>query len=114
MIGAHIGLDEADPHPAHPRLTAKIDHECNVKPVRNEKYLKILQQRQLESSQTKRRVAGTKYEVFWTDADRLVRQIIQLEDTGLSKGQMAQLASGFSNASSSFGRGMVVCLIPSP
>ena len=39
---------------AHPRLLAKIDHECSVKPVRNEKYLKILQQRQLESSQTKR------------------------------------------------------------
>jgi len=40
------------------------------------------------------------------------RQIIQLEDTGLSRGQMAQLASGFSNASSSFGRGMVVSLRP--
>lgn len=38
----------------------------------------------------------------------LFRQIIQLEDTGISKGQMAQLASGFANASSSFGRGMVV------
>lgn len=94
---------------ANPKLIAKIDHECNVKPVRNEKYLEILQQRQLESSQTKRCVSTSEYIVLLI---RFIatRQIIQLEDTGLSRGQMAQLASGFATASSTFGRGMVVRL----
>ncbi len=54
LLGREHNRDTADTLLANPKLIAKIDHECNVKPVRNEKYLKILQQRQLESSQTKR------------------------------------------------------------
>ncbi|TXT13090.1 hypothetical protein VHUM_01491 [Vanrija humicola] len=73
---------------AHPRLLASLDHEGSVRPIRSAKYLKILEQRRLENEQSK-------------------RPIVQLDDTKMSQAKLNQLASGFSNASSTLGKGMV-------
>ena len=39
---------------AHPKLVARVAHECTAKPVKNPKYLKILQQRQQDAQSSRR------------------------------------------------------------
>jgi len=43
---------------ADPKLLAAVAHEGAIKPKNNEKYRKILEQRRLESEQTRRQVAS--------------------------------------------------------
>ena len=87
---------------ASPRLIAPVAHEGTVQPIHSEKYLKILKQRRLESEHTKRSV------VLELVTPLTIRPIVQLESTGLSRGLLNQMASGFSNAHSTFGRNMGV------
>lgn len=70
-------------------MVGALDHEGSVRPIQSAKYLKILQQRRLESENSK-------------------RPIVQLDDKNMSQAKLNQLASGFSNASSTLGKGMVV------
>ncbi|WVR09689.1 hypothetical protein IAU60_006764 [Kwoniella sp. DSM 27419] len=74
---------------AHPRLIAKVDHECQMQPTHNQKYLKILEQRRLESEQSK-------------------RPVMRMDDTGISQAEQNQLASGYRNATSTFGSKMII------
>ncbi|OCF31607.1 hypothetical protein I316_06806 [Kwoniella heveanensis BCC8398] len=74
---------------AFPRLIAKVDHECQMQPIQNQKYLKILEQRRLESEQSK-------------------RPVMRMDDTGISQAEQNQLASGYRNATSTFGSKMIV------
>ncbi|WVF67388.1 hypothetical protein IAT40_002144 [Kwoniella sp. CBS 6097] len=74
---------------ALPRLIAKVDHECQMQPIQNQKYLKILEQRRLESEQSK-------------------RPVMRMDDTGISQAEQNQLASGYRNATSTFGSKMIV------
>ncbi|WWC92024.1 uncharacterized protein L201_006978 [Kwoniella dendrophila CBS 6074] len=73
---------------AFPKLVAKVDHECQVTPLQNQKYLKILEQRRLESEQSK-------------------RPVMRMDDTGISQAEQNQLASGYRNAISTFGSRMI-------
>ena len=88
---------------ANPKLLAAVAHEGAIKPKNNEKYRKILEQRRLESEQTKRWVVGNE---LLADC----RPIIQLESTGIRKSELNRLASGYSNANSRFGKGFIVSL----
>ncbi|CAK9787439.1 Rap30/74 interaction domain-containing protein [Cutaneotrichosporon oleaginosum] len=74
---------------AHPRLIGALDHEASVRPVKSSKYLKILEQRRLDNENSK-------------------RPIVQLDDKNMSQAKLNQLASGFANASSKLGKGMIV------
>ncbi|WWC72301.1 uncharacterized protein I206_106263 [Kwoniella pini CBS 10737] len=73
---------------AFPKLIAKVDHECQVTPLHTQKYLKILEQRRLESEQSK-------------------RPVMRMDDTGISQAEQNQLASGYRNAISTFGSKMI-------
>ncbi|WWC64894.1 uncharacterized protein I303_107508 [Kwoniella dejecticola CBS 10117] len=73
---------------AYPKLMAKVDHECQVTPLHTAKYLKILEQRRLESEQSK-------------------RPVMHMDDTGISQAEQNQLASGYRNAISTFGSRMI-------
>ncbi|WRT69936.1 uncharacterized protein IL334_006927 [Kwoniella shivajii] len=73
---------------ARPKLLAKVDHECHVTPVQTQKYLKILEQRRLESEQSK-------------------RPVMRMDDTGISQAEQNQLASGYKNSISTFGSRMI-------
>ncbi|WVQ66793.1 uncharacterized protein L199_004984 [Kwoniella botswanensis] len=75
-------------HKAQPKLVAKVDHECQVTPVQNQTYMKILEQRRLESEQSK-------------------RPVVRMDDTGISQAEQNQLASGYRNAISTFGSRMI-------
>ncbi|WVW86479.1 hypothetical protein I302_108527 [Kwoniella bestiolae CBS 10118] len=75
-------------HKAQPKLIAKVDHECQVTPMQNQKYIKILEQRRLESEQSK-------------------RPVMRMDDTGISQAEQNQLASGYRNAISTFGSSMI-------
>ncbi|ORY22382.1 transcription initiation factor IIF, beta subunit-domain-containing protein [Naematelia encephala] len=70
---------------AHPYLLARIAHEVTAQPVQNEQYRKVVAQRQLESQQSK-------------------RPIVMMEDLGMTQGQMNQITSGLTTATSTFGR----------
>ncbi|BEI84495.1 hypothetical protein CcaverHIS002_0410990 [Cutaneotrichosporon cavernicola] len=74
---------------ANPRLIGALDHEASVRPVKSSKYLKILEQRRLDNENSK-------------------RPIIQLDDKTMSQAKLNQLASGFANASSKLGKGMIM------
>lgn len=87
---------------AHPRLLSSLDHEGSIRPVNSSKYLKILQQRRLESEQSKRYV-----ELCLVYNTNPASPIVQLDDSKMSQAKLNQLASGFSNASSTLGKGMV-------
>ncbi|KAK8853492.1 hypothetical protein IAR55_004199 [Kwoniella newhampshirensis] len=73
----------------HPTLIAPVNHECHSQPVQNEKYFRILEQRRLESEQSK-------------------RPVMRMEDAGLSQAEQNQLASGYRNATSTFGSKMII------
>ncbi|KAL1407382.1 hypothetical protein Q8F55_006804 [Vanrija albida] len=73
---------------AHPRLLGSLNHEGSVRPIKSAKYLKILEQRRLENEASK-------------------RPIVQLNDTKMSQAKLNQLASGFANATSTLGKGMI-------
>ncbi|WWD19926.1 hypothetical protein CI109_104398 [Kwoniella shandongensis] len=79
----------------YPTLIAPVNHECHSQPVQNEKYFKILEQRRLESEQSK-------------------RPVMRMEDAGLSQAEQNQLASGYRNATSTFGSKMIVSDKPNP
>ncbi|KAK4689453.1 transcription initiation factor TFIIF subunit beta, partial [Tremellales sp. Uapishka_1] len=72
---------------AEPQLVAKVNHECSARPIVSTEYNKILAQRRLEAEQSK-------------------RPIVQINNTIMNQGKLNQLASGFSNATSSFGKTM--------
>ncbi|WVQ81721.1 hypothetical protein IAT38_003846 [Cryptococcus sp. DSM 104549] len=74
---------------ANPKLIAQVNHECYVQPINNDKYRKVLDQRRLESEQSK-------------------RPVMRMEDTGLSQAEQNQLASGFRAATSTFGSNMIL------
>ncbi|KAL7423874.1 hypothetical protein Q5752_001459 [Cryptotrichosporon argae] len=82
------GLAKRKREKAEPTLLAALDHEGSVRPTKSAKYLKILEQRRLDAEQSK-------------------RPIVHLDDTNTSRGLQAQLASGFHNAASTFGSGLL-------
>ncbi|EIW66123.1 hypothetical protein TREMEDRAFT_45844 [Tremella mesenterica DSM 1558] len=75
-------------HRAYPRLIARVQHEVTVNPTRNEKYLKILAQRRLETEQSR-------------------RPIVHVTEENATQAEMNQLASGYQNLASGFGKGLV-------
>ncbi|ORX40490.1 transcription initiation factor IIF, beta subunit-domain-containing protein [Kockovaella imperatae] len=73
---------------AYPKLVARVAHECTVRPMGNQKYLKILAQRQMEAESSR-------------------RPIVSLESTGISRAQQNQMAAGLANINSGLGKGFV-------
>lgn len=104
-LAVHLYAYEADTsRAAEPKLLAAVAHEGAIKPTNNEKYRKILDQRRLESEQTRRSVSL----LVLRSSAHLVSPIIQLESTGIGKSEMNRLASGYSNINSRFGKGFIV------
>ncbi|RSH91542.1 hypothetical protein EHS25_009841 [Saitozyma podzolica] len=73
---------------ANPKLVGAVQHECTVRPINSAKYRKILEQRRLESEHSRRPVQ-------------------MLDEATMSRGRLNQMASGYANAASGFGRGLV-------
>jgi len=69
-------------------LIGKVAHEATAQPVPDAKYLALVAQRQKEGQQTR-------------------HPTLKLEDTGLSQGEMNQLAGGYTMVNSKFGQGVV-------
>lgn len=65
-----------------------MDHEVNVRPINTPQYRKLLADRRLESEQSK-------------------KPIVVITSDMMSQGKLNQMASGFSNASSTLGKGMI-------
>lgn len=85
-----MGGERAVLTPARPCLIGAVDHEANVYPTLTPEYLKLLAQRRLDSEQSK-------------------RPLVYLDSSSgeISQAKLNQLASGFTNASSTLGKRMV-------